>query len=348
MSRVRDLASILTASSSMATDAEVSAVSAQIPTNVAGKNLIINGGFDFSQRGTGAFSGGGYTLDRWSFLNFGTAGNSSTVQLRTDAAQVGFTNYARISSGSTTVTNFIFSQSLETSEVRRLQGRSVTVSFRYKIPAGWSTLWDVSVYTSTNIDQNISSFAASGATSAGAKQLSNPTTWTSDSITFTVPSNATSLSVAFNNFNNILSTSQLDIAQVQLEIGSVATPFSRAGGDIQGELAKCQRYYQRWNFTNNGDHLGNGQASGSSSVRRVNWPTKVIMRANPSIPTHTGTIVCYKADGSGVNLTSLGYNGSTPDRISVDFGTSASAGTAGDYIFVLLNNGAYFEASAEL
>ena len=31
---------------------------------------------------------------------------------------------------------------------------------------------------------------------------------------------------------------------MQVELGSVATTFSRAGGTIQGELAACMRYYQ--------------------------------------------------------------------------------------------------------
>ena len=35
-----------------------------------------------------------------------------------------------------------------------------------------------------------------------------------------------------------------EMAQCQLEIGSAATPFARAGGSIGGELALCQRYYQ--------------------------------------------------------------------------------------------------------
>jgi hypothetical protein len=32
---------------------------------------------------------------------------------------------------------------------------------------------------------------------------------------------------------------------VQLELGAQSTPFARAGGSIGGELALCQRYYQR-------------------------------------------------------------------------------------------------------
>ena len=37
----------------------------------------------------------------------------------------------------------------------------------------------------------------------------------------------------------------IEFEKIQLEVGSVATPFSRAGGTIQGELSGCQRYYTR-------------------------------------------------------------------------------------------------------
>jgi hypothetical protein len=42
-----------------------------------------------------------------------------------------------------------------------------------------------------------------------------------------------------------IASNVIDVWGVQLEVGSVATPFSRAGGTIQGELAACQRYYEK-------------------------------------------------------------------------------------------------------
>ena len=36
-----------------------------------------------------------------------------------------------------------------------------------------------------------------------------------------------------------------EITGIQIEIGSVATLFTRAGGTIQGELSACSRYYQK-------------------------------------------------------------------------------------------------------
>lgn len=214
-------------------------------THVAGKNIVINGGFDFSQRGTTALASNQYTLDRWYLSSYGTGANSSTAQLRTDAGASGWNNYARISAGSSSVTNFFFSTSFETSEVRKLQGKTVTLSYRYRMPVNFSQSWSVEILYSTGTDVAFVHVGVAGVTSAGSKGLPNQSSWTSDSLTVTIPSNATALGIWFVSTNNTVSNAQFDVAQVQLELGPTPTQFSRAGGTIGGELALCQRYYEK-------------------------------------------------------------------------------------------------------
>ena len=156
MSRVRDLASILTASSSMATDTEVSAVSAQIPTNVAGKNLLINGGFDIWQRGTsGTFTNGpAWTPDRW--WGCVSGGVPTCTISRQTADTIGFNYGARFgrNSGQTGVGTVYFGQTLETSESKLLAGKTITVSFYAKSGTNAPTPLYVGVYTGTGTDQS--------------------------------------------------------------------------------------------------------------------------------------------------------------------------------------------------
>jgi len=61
----------------------------------------------------------------------------------------------------------------------------------------------------------------------------------------TIPSTSTQVGVEFQAFptGTAGANDYVDFAGCQLEIGSTATAFSRAGGTIQGELAACQRYY---------------------------------------------------------------------------------------------------------
>jgi hypothetical protein len=49
----------------------------------------------------------------------------------------------------------------------------------------------------------------------------------------------------YKSTSTIANTVALYGTRFQLEVGSVGTTFTRAGGDIQGELAACQRYYWR-------------------------------------------------------------------------------------------------------
>jgi hypothetical protein len=73
------------------------------------------------------------------------------------------------------------------------------------------------------------------------------TTWQRFTFTFAVGATATELSVALTNVTTGTAGADdyFEITGVQLELGTTATTFSRAGGTIQGELAACQRYYSK-------------------------------------------------------------------------------------------------------
>jgi hypothetical protein len=71
---------------------------------------------------------------------------------------------------------------------------------------------------------------------------------------------------------------QLVITGVQLELGSVATPFERRS--IGTELALCQRYYQKLGGTNQADVIIQGyQTAGGHISMTLSYPT---MRAPPA------------------------------------------------------------------
>jgi hypothetical protein len=101
-----------------------------------------------------------------------------------------------------------------------------------------------------------------------------------------VPSNATQLFVwaYYSATGTAPANEYYDITGVQLEVGSVATAFSRAGGTIQGELAACQRYFANLqpSTADYGTVISMFQAtSGSTAKGGIQFP--VPMRASASI-----------------------------------------------------------------
>jgi hypothetical protein len=137
----------------------------------------------------------------------------------------------------------------------------------------------------------------------------------------------------------------VDIWGVQLETGSVATPFVRAGGTLQGELAACQRYFQRF-----GGATSTTIATGSYYTSGSFYPTlpmPVTMRTVPSISFSNGTGLTVYSNGAGRVSTTLSASTYAVDRVTFAVQTAAAtAGNAGHVEVTTANT--FIDISAEL
>jgi len=271
-----------------------------INENVAGKNFVINGNMDIWQRGAGPFytaSGAIYSVDQWTYTQ-GASGGTGTMNLTmnqsTNVPSGSSAKYSLLTTitgaYSGTLTEVASRQKYEAQHVRPLQGLPVTVSFWYYSNVSGSH--GVRIGFDTN---NSGTF-----TNNSSYAFNYPTinTWQYVTQTFT---NLIGFSMGTQNDNafsafldigprvggtisqgqtTVTSGNTWSLAQVQMEAGNTATPFSRAGGTIQGELAACQRYFY-------GNTFGTSLTLTAQLFSSVNYSTvymlPVPMRILPSI-----------------------------------------------------------------
>jgi hypothetical protein len=221
----------------------------------AGKNGIINGGFDIWQRGTSiTMSSTAYTADRWNGYR-SVAGGTVTRQATGDTTNLPNIQYcARVSrdSGNTATTSLYFGQSVETSNAIPYAGKAITFSFYARKGANYSPTSSALIaglYSGTGTDQNNTTGSYTGFATVAENTATLTTTWQRFTYTGTFAATATEFCVQFAMAptGTAGAADYFEVTGVQIELGSTATPFSRAGGTIQGELAACQRYY--WRFS---------------------------------------------------------------------------------------------------
>lgn len=220
----------------------------------ANVNYIINGGMDVWQRGT-SFSAAGYTADRWIVLADGTgATRAITQQAFTPGNAIAgyeptfFLRYNQSVAGSSATYNII-EQRVE--DVRTLAGQAVTVSFWAKSDANRTI--------TAQVQQNFGSGGSAEVQAIATQSIALTTSWQRFTYTATMPS-ITGKTIGTNSYvavrinlpNN--ATFTVDIWGVQFQKGNTVTDFHRSMPTIQGELAACQRYYQR--FANTGANAG--------------------------------------------------------------------------------------------
>jgi hypothetical protein len=354
MSRVRDIANILSTNTSMATDAEVSVVSAQIPSFVTGKNLAINGAFDFWQRGTSFSNPFGYTADRFAFANAGSLTYTISRQAFTAGDEPSgsiATQYYLQNATTAVVSPSITDWYHRIEDVSMLSGKTITISFYARATIGTATLqlvvsqYNGTSYVDTAVNEYPTFVAGNG--------------WRRYSATVTLPTvSRSSISGSSHNTNVILrhhhSITTFGIWGFQVELGSVATPFSRAGGDLQGELAKCQRYYWRSGFPNESiDYIKHalGYSQNTTSLWcQMLYP--VTMRVAPSIESSTlavsGSTIGIYDSVSNFSVSSLSIDRSTTRSCNFNANTTGLTAYRPGQLQNFNNTNGYIGFSAEL
>jgi hypothetical protein len=274
-------------------------------SQAGGKNAVINGGMDIWQRGTSFVPTGSatyYTADR--FVGYRTvAGSTITRQVTNDTTNLPNIQYCmRVARDSgNTATNLIMTVSnQESSTARPFAGKTVTVSWYARAGANYSaasSLLNYEFATGTGTDQNILLSYTGLVLTTGTRTLT--TTWQRFSYTVTLAATATefALDFYFTPVGTAGAADYFEITGVQVELGSVATTFSRAGGTIQGELAACQRYFE----VVNGAGLW-GMAYSTTQII-VNTAYKVQKRIDPTL-TGLRTAVSINNMGGGSYKTS--------------------------------------------
>jgi hypothetical protein len=271
---------------------------------LAGKNKFINGDFSINQRGfTSTTSSAVYIFDR-----FNTRANEGTTTFSAQTFTAGaapvagyeFKNYLQIvSTGQTgTFSRSAFTQPIES--VRTFAGQTATISFWARATSGTPS---VASYASQDFGTGGS---PSVSVDTAGQKLTITTSWARYSFTFSIPS-ISGKTLGTNNNDNLrfflftsagsdwnavtdslgIQSTTIQFAGIQVEAGSIATPFQTATGTLQGELAACQRYYQFVGGVVNAFPFTQGY-NGTSAIDSASFSFPVQMRVSPTA-TKNGT-----------------------------------------------------------
>jgi hypothetical protein len=321
---------------------------------VSGKNFIINGGYDIFQRSTfNSQTGSAYALDRW----YSGVGGTITVTQQTTGAPAGSQYCMRIAynAASSFANQF---QALESANASLLAGQTVTATVLVRANATWAATASqgLNFFVEKNSTANTltggswTSIASTIVTGAAIATGTGSTNWTKLTITCAIPNDGTAAGVRLRIGESVVGPSGAywEMAQCQLEIGSVATPFARAGGSIGGELALCQRYFTR--FTGNAASFYYAVAMCDSATTAYGvYKYPVVMRVTPSFAAGGAATSygVYNAGGAVICSALPAISNANPET-TVMVNTFSSGLTAGRSVIMFAGSGTTMDFSAEL
>ena len=343
------------------------------------RNRIINGDMRIDQRNAGASVTNNlvYTVDRWQW--YYTSGSGHAIQQNTDAP-AGFTNSLKVTVGtgaspSATQQNIVW-QPIEGYNVADLgfgAAGAATITFSFWVKSSLTGTFNVWFHNSDDTRSYVSTYTVISANTWEQKTV----TIVGDTSGTWLKTNGRGFIVGFSlgcgsNFNatantwsaadykstsgatSVVGTSGATfyITGVQLEAGSVASPFERR--DYGRELIMCQRYYSK--SYDIGTAVGTNTSYYQSEVAtqtvtsgglcqtsKLRFP--VVMRVAPTVNlwTYSGTAGSWHAGVAGQSETA--------------YSASANAGFAGTTGVVISMSGVnttyntaygHWAASAEL
>ena len=318
------------------------------------RNRIINGDMRIDQRGgtiTSPTASVAYGIDRWRIVRFNDTTGTFTLQQST-TVPAGFTNSGLITvtAAQTSVpSNGLYRfdhliEGLNTADLGWGAAGAQSITIGFWVRSSITGTYGARVCNSAETRSYVFQYTINAANTFEYKSITIPGdttgTWLTDTgigigLNFDLGSgssfegtanawNASNVCRASSNIR-LISTSSATfyITGVQLEPGSVATPFERRS--YGAELALCQRYY----FASKWDHIYGAPGSTYQSGYTAHFPAA--MRASPTMTAGTATV------NSGVTSVSI----VALDAFTYKLFLQASASVNAQYA-------APFTASAEL
>jgi hypothetical protein len=248
---------------------------------VGRRNLVMNGGFDVWQRGTTVTPVSNtyqnFTADRWSAYFGGTYTQQQTTLPNGD-----YVNYFRGVLGTTGGNRININNFIENGN-RLISGKEVTITFWLKTSVIDS---QINVKLQTTSGSNFSSYIL-----VANRYIESSTSWKKYEITLRCNDDIANIGARPHVLFEIdgvdgswANGTTFEIAQVQIELGRVATPFEhRSYGE---ELALCQRYYLDLSAHQSGqsfEKLGMFQGANNTTSGFSYTQFPVTMRTTPSL-----------------------------------------------------------------
>ena len=308
------------------------------------RNALYNGDMRINQRGistnwaspTAVGATNIYALDRWNIFRASYQTGACVAQgtlATTDAPySQGLQYYIRVGRvNGDTGTNYLYAgYSVETRDSYRFAGQPVTLSFWYRTGSGFTGVFNPMLYSGTGTDEAIRN-GLTGTSTLVNVNLPSTNAWQYVSFTAFVPLSATQ--VAMNLAATAVGTAggfyYFDITGVQLEKGTVATPYEIL--PYATELALCQRYYQK--SYQQGDYAGTVTGTnGIITASAVNIDSIGGTRFNVPMRATPGTTIYSTAGTAGKATVFAG--GADTSAITTTYATNVGIG----YLYISAAN----------